>query len=264
MPLDYVLKRVGFFLIIVWLAATLNFFIPRMMPGSPEEALGQRLSKGGAVVTPEQLRTVLAEFGFVLAGGEDPRLFPLYLGYPNLVRGYDVHSFSASDCGPNAVSSCPLFEDLLGSRLLVGNLELRFPLLRPFTGASRNMYGPLPVEVAFFADAGLAFEQQRPLEIAHQQQRRRGRRVAAEHRLQPDALRLVRGRARAVGDRAQAAPWRSSGRALGWQDASTQGTRTRGRGVRRASAPASRGPGHGRRRSADGGRARGSGVEQAR
>lgn len=30
MPIDYVLKRIGFFLIIVWLAATLNFFIPRL------------------------------------------------------------------------------------------------------------------------------------------------------------------------------------------------------------------------------------------
>jgi outer membrane protein assembly factor BamA len=44
----------------------------------------------------------------------------------------------------------------MGSRLLVGNLEFRFPLLRPF-GASPGMYGPLPVEVAFFADGGVAW-----------------------------------------------------------------------------------------------------------
>src|SRR6266545_2258482 len=43
---------------------TLNFFIPRMMPGSPEQALRDRFSKGGNIVSPEQLRTVLAEFGF--------------------------------------------------------------------------------------------------------------------------------------------------------------------------------------------------------
>ena len=44
----------------------------------------------------------------------------------------------------------------MGSRLLVGNVELRFPLLRPFS-ASRRMYGPVPVEVAFFADGGVAW-----------------------------------------------------------------------------------------------------------
>jgi outer membrane protein assembly factor BamA len=40
--------------------------------------------------------------------------------------------------------------------MLVGNLELRFPLLRPF-GASQRMYGPIPVEVALFADGGLTW-----------------------------------------------------------------------------------------------------------
>ena len=29
---------------------------------------------------------------------EDARLSPLYLGYPGLVRGYDVSSFDANEC----------------------------------------------------------------------------------------------------------------------------------------------------------------------
>jgi hypothetical protein len=40
--------------------------------------------------------------------------------------------------------------------MLVGNLELRFPLLRPF-GVSGRMYGPLPTEVALFVDGGAAW-----------------------------------------------------------------------------------------------------------
>jgi outer membrane protein assembly factor BamA len=40
--------------------------------------------------------------------------------------------------------------------MLVGNLEFRFPLLRPFGAASR-MYGPVPIEVALFADGGVAW-----------------------------------------------------------------------------------------------------------
>jgi WD40 repeat protein len=96
-------------------------------------------------------------YGRYGSGGNDPRLFPLFLGYPNLVRGYDVGSFQSADCLPNAVSECPAFDQLMGSRMLVGNLEFRFPLLRPF-GASQRMYGPVPVEVALFADGGVAWD----------------------------------------------------------------------------------------------------------
>jgi Tol biopolymer transport system component len=95
-------------------------------------------------------------YGRYGSGAEDQRLFPLFVGYPNLVRGYDVYTFDQTDCIPNAASACPAFDRLVGSRVLVGNLEFRFPLLRPF-GASQRMYGPVPVEVALFADGGLAW-----------------------------------------------------------------------------------------------------------
>jgi outer membrane protein assembly factor BamA len=51
---------------------------------------------------------------------------------------------------------CPAFDRLVGSRILVANVEFRFPLLRPF-GANPGMYGPVPVEVALFTDAGVAW-----------------------------------------------------------------------------------------------------------
>jgi Tol biopolymer transport system component len=96
-------------------------------------------------------------YGRYGTGGDDQRLFPLYLGYPSLVRGYDVSSFNGSSCAGQLASDCVTLNDLTGSRMLVGNLEFRFPLLRPFTGVSGNMYGPLPVEVALFADGGVAW-----------------------------------------------------------------------------------------------------------
>lgn len=80
---------------------------------------------------------------------ESGLLFPMFLGYPELVRGYNLGSFD--------VTEAAVFDRLLGSRMLVSNIELRFPLLRPFGGARGNMYGPVPVEVAFFADGGLAW-----------------------------------------------------------------------------------------------------------
>ena len=89
------------------------------------------------------------------SGAEDVRLPSMYLGYPWLVRGFDL-GWHVDDCVAALSSGCPELGDLLGSRLGVGNLELRLPVLRPF-GLSRSMYGPVPVEVAAFVDGGLAW-----------------------------------------------------------------------------------------------------------
>jgi Tol biopolymer transport system component len=95
-------------------------------------------------------------YGRYGSGASDPRIFPLYIGYPWLVRGYDIGSFDADECISTGTSSCAAIDQLIGNRMLVGNVEFRFPLLRPF-GVSGNMYGPVPIEVAFFADAGTAW-----------------------------------------------------------------------------------------------------------
>jgi Tol biopolymer transport system component len=122
---------------------------------------------------PVSFYTVAARvlhYGRYGSGGEDSRLIPLYLGYPELVRGYDFSSFGPGECTPNATSSCPEFDRLLGSRILVGNLEFRFPLLRPF-GVSQRMYGPVPIEVGAFADAGVAWNRgERPKWFGGQRQ----------------------------------------------------------------------------------------------
>ncbi len=95
-------------------------------------------------------------YGRYGTGAEDPRLIPVFIGYPDLVRGYDIGSFSPSECVATATDPCPAFDRLLGSRMLVGNLELRFPLLRPF-GNTQQPYGPIPIELALFADGGVAW-----------------------------------------------------------------------------------------------------------
>jgi len=90
------------------------------------------------------------------SGSDDPRVPPLYLGYPTLVRGYGVTSPVVDACVVALSTGCQEIENMLGSRIAVGNLEIRFPLLRPF-GVSPRMYGPVPAEVAFFVDAGLVW-----------------------------------------------------------------------------------------------------------
>ncbi len=86
---------------------------------------------------------------------EDGRLPTLFLGYPGLVRGYDSTSFETGECGNQPDGSCPAFDRLVGSRLAIANAELRFPLWGGFGGD--NFYGPIPVELAFFTDAGVAW-----------------------------------------------------------------------------------------------------------
>ena len=94
------------------------------------------------------------QYSRVGSGAEDLRLHPLYLNDPGLVRGYvpltAVRCVSATD------DFCAMENRFSGSRVAVANLEVRFPLLRWF-GVSQHMYGPMPVEVAFFGDAGVAW-----------------------------------------------------------------------------------------------------------
>jgi Tol biopolymer transport system component len=105
-------------------------------------------------VRPYTLAFRLLHYGRYGSGGEDPRIQPLFLGYPTLVRGYDFGSFEARECGTTD-GTCPVYDQLLGSRLAVANAELRFP---PFSAlGGRRFYGPLPLELLVFADAGVAW-----------------------------------------------------------------------------------------------------------
>jgi Tol biopolymer transport system component len=141
--------------------------------GATSPVLGQRWRvEADPVVGSMQFVTVLADYRkyimpvrpFTIAGrimhygryganAEDStRLYPLFLGYQSLVRGYDANSLV------NGCSSlnCPILNEVQGSKLLIGNLELRFPLLGVL-GLGQGFYGAFPIEAAIFADAGWAW-----------------------------------------------------------------------------------------------------------
>ena len=77
-------------------------------------------------------------------------MYPLYMGYQGLVRGYDYNSLDPSEGA--------VYDALTGTRLLVGNLELRFPLLGVL-GLGHGYYGAFPIEAAVFGDGGVAWHQ---------------------------------------------------------------------------------------------------------
>lgn len=100
---------------------------------------------------------------------DDLRLLPAFLGSRQFLRGYGWNSIH---CQPDAVSACGSSEELLGSRLLVGNLEVRAPLFGLRAGDLQ--YGPVPVEGFLFADSGLVWARGSPVSAA-----RPGRRLVS-------------------------------------------------------------------------------------
>jgi hypothetical protein len=88
-------------------------------------------------------------------GAEDGHLIAFYAGYPELVHGYGYGSITPSECKVVAEGMCPAIDNLLGSRILVGNFEVRAPLAGLLKGDLH--YGRVPVEVAAFMDAGVAW-----------------------------------------------------------------------------------------------------------
>lgn len=94
------------------------------------------------------------------AGNADTTIIrSINLGYPGMVRGYDYRSFEARDCAdpdPGDGDTCPLYSRLTGSKMFLTSAEVRFPLLGAL-GVGGGYYGVLPVELALFTDAGLAY-----------------------------------------------------------------------------------------------------------
>lgn len=78
-------------------------------------------------------------------------LLPYYLGSQSLVHGYTV--ISVSEQGENGIT----FEELTGSRLLVANAEIRFPLSGPGQIAMIPS-NALFTELALFLDGGVAYD----------------------------------------------------------------------------------------------------------
>jgi len=77
----YLLRRLGFFVLTLWAALTVNFFIPRFMPGSPLQALRDRTHNK---LSPAALEQMLTAFGYKPHQG----LFQQYVDYlGNMLTG---------------------------------------------------------------------------------------------------------------------------------------------------------------------------------
>jgi len=73
----YVLRRLGLLVLTLWAAVTLNFVIPRLMPGSPTDAAIAKLAQNGPV-TPAVQAAIEAQLG--VPGGSWWNQYVDYLG----------------------------------------------------------------------------------------------------------------------------------------------------------------------------------------
>jgi WD40 repeat protein len=100
--------------------------------------------------------------------GRNANQFPVFLGNTDLVRGYTAGSLIRHECyarvasfdpfvGGTGSTGCSDLDQLIGSRVAVGNVELRFPLTRNLTLGVLPIAIP-PIEGAIFYDIGIAWQ----------------------------------------------------------------------------------------------------------
>ena len=98
----YVVSRLGFYLAAAWVALTVNFFLPHLMPGDPASAMFARL-QGKA--KPEAIAAMREAFGLTDE--------PLWVRY-----GHYLHSLFSLDLGVSASYFPAAVSDVIGDGLL--------------------------------------------------------------------------------------------------------------------------------------------------
>nr|WP_201468744.1 ABC transporter permease [Microbacterium hydrocarbonoxydans] len=82
--MNYVVRKLGFYLVALWAALTLNFLIPRLLPGNPVDILLAKLQQRGGIVTP----ATRDAYELLLGGDSDQPLLLQYWNYlVNVFRG---------------------------------------------------------------------------------------------------------------------------------------------------------------------------------
>lgn len=80
----YYFRKLAFYLAALWAALTMNFFIPRLMPGNPVDTLMARLQQRGGSVDPSVRRS----YELLLGTDTEEPLWGQYVSYlGNLLRG---------------------------------------------------------------------------------------------------------------------------------------------------------------------------------
>ncbi|MBE6480831.1 MAG: ABC transporter permease [Actinomyces ruminicola] len=115
--MSYVLKRLGFYLLAFWASITLNFLLPRLMPGDP---VSRMFAKGGAKLTEEQAFQLQQLFGL-----DDRPMWQQYISY--------IKSMLTGDMGVSISRFPSPVSEVIGSQIgwtiLLGAVALLIAVL---------------------------------------------------------------------------------------------------------------------------------------
>lgn len=150
----FILRRLGFYLLAAWASLTINFFLPRLIPGDPASTI---IASARGQLRPEQITQLRAALGL-----SDAPLIQQYVIYlANILRGNFGISFSAFPAPVTTVISTGLAWTLLlgGTSLIIsfilGNLIGIFGAWRR-GGMVDNFLPPLLVLIGAFPPFFLA------------------------------------------------------------------------------------------------------------
>ena len=69
-------RRIGFYAFTLWAAISLNFLLPRLMPGNPADIMIAKMQRAGGEVSETTIRNIK-----LLLGGDDSSLWEQYIAY---------------------------------------------------------------------------------------------------------------------------------------------------------------------------------------
>jgi peptide/nickel transport system permease protein len=112
----YILRRLGFLALMIWAAVTMNFAIPRLMPGDPAEIMLAHIGAKGPV-TPALRSQLAAELG--LPGGSLLRQYGQYLDNMVHLRFGTSYAYFPQPVGALIRASLPWTVLLVGAATLL-------------------------------------------------------------------------------------------------------------------------------------------------
>ena len=124
--MKFILSRLGFYVLAFLVAVTINFFLPRLMPGDPIQAFLARLAQNGGQISAETIASLEVLYGY----SSDTPLVQQFFTY--------LQSILAGEWGTSTRFFQPVF-DILGrgmiwTLLLVGSYLLVSYTITTFLG----------------------------------------------------------------------------------------------------------------------------------
>ena len=139
----YILRKVTLFIVTLWAAITLNFILPRLMPGSPVDAALGKLASAGVPITNAEKAAVEAQLGAPHTS--------IFIQYGDYLRNIATLRFGTSFSFPSQTVALTIGKALPWTVVLVGATTVFAfvigTLLGVYAGWHRARFGDTSVTI---------------------------------------------------------------------------------------------------------------------